>query len=157
MTPQRQRPQLQAKMSFTSLLFLLFIPSISSFTSHHPPLSSIPLYSASFTADAQETPSDAAAADSTYFQIPSNPTLPHRSTSQRITLTRYLSNVVKEHPEVSSSTVKLVSSMNFMHPYISFFHNIVARFGIPLAKCSNGLQNHFQFSQSCRLGLWLSK
>jgi fructose-1,6-bisphosphatase I len=122
MTPQRQRPQLQAKMSFTSLLFLLFIPTISSFTSNHPPLSSFPLYSASFTADAQETPSDAAAAtaaaaDSTYFQIPSNPILPHRSTSQRITLTRYLSNVVKEHPEVSSSTCTgFINELNFMHP-----------------------------------------
>jgi fructose-1,6-bisphosphatase I len=114
MTPQRQRPQLQAKMSFTSLLFLLFIPTISSFTSNHPPLSSFPLYSASFTADAQETPSDAAAAtaaaaDSTYFQIPSNPILPHRSTSQRITLTRYLSNVVKEHPELRDLESLLLS------------------------------------------------
>jgi hypothetical protein len=122
MTPQRQRRQLQAKMSFTSLLFLLFIPTISSFNSNHPPLSSFPLYSASFTADAQETPSDAAAtaaaADSTYFQIPSNPRLPHRSTSQRITLTRYLSNVVKEHPEVSSPTTHtgFINELNFMHP-----------------------------------------
>ena len=135
MTPQRQRPQLQAKMSFTSLLFLLFIPTISSFTSNHPPLSSFPLYSASFTADAQETPSDAAAAaDSTYFQIPSNPTLPHRSTSQRITLTRYLSNVVKEHPEVSSSTVTtgFINELDLcilhytsllLSIYTSFFHS----------------------------------
>lgn len=95
MTSRRRRPQRQSAM-LQSLVLLLFLPIVSSFTSSTARYSHSSSLLVLFESTEASAPSKE---DSTYFQIPDPSTVP-RSTSQRITLTRYLNNVVKERPEV---------------------------------------------------------
>lgn len=107
---QRQRQHQSITMAIQSLLLLAFLlfPVVSCFTTAPRVHSSFDHWDSlcrlhQSTSEQQQTSSssEAIAPDSAYFSIPDPSTVPSRSTSQRITLTRYLDNVVKENPEVS--------------------------------------------------------
>ena len=96
MSLPRRRPQ----GTCATFFFILLLPIVSSYFPCPLLSQSFRFSSSLYSTSTESNSASAAEEDTVYFSIPDPQTVP-RSTSQRITLTRYLDNVVKERPEVS--------------------------------------------------------
>ena len=80
------------------------------------------------------------------------PTLPP-SSNQRITLTRYLNNVVKEQPEVRSSHLLfcLLGAPEQTHTY--HIYSVDSSYAVLVVECADGLQDYIESGEPSWFGV----